>query len=165
MTAYTAARMITLAAAITALAGCSNTGPSIATGTLPLEKAPVTTARVDPQCVSLANQIDGLRAEGSVDRLEKAATTGKSSNVQVKRATLAKQAELNRVNAEFQAKCGPSIPRAQSASTTPSASTIPPATTASSAPVQPKATASTSAATASTSAATASTAPPAAPGY
>ena len=159
MIAYTAARMITLAAVMAALAGCSNTGPSIATGTLPLEKAPVTTARVDPQCVSLANQIDGLRAEGSVDRLEKAATTGKSSNVQVKRATLAKQAELNRVNAEFQTKCGPSLPRAQSASTTP------PATTSSSAPVQPKATASTSAATASTSAATASSAPPAAPGY
>ena len=45
-------------------------------------------------------------------------SAGKSANVQVKRASLAKQAELNKANSDFQAKCGPPIPRAQTATTT-----------------------------------------------
>jgi hypothetical protein len=58
--------------------------------------------RVDPQCVTLTSQIDQLRKEGTIERLEKVAA-GKSDNVQVKRTAIAKQAELNKANAEFQA--------------------------------------------------------------
>jgi hypothetical protein len=76
--------------------------------------------KADPACVSLASQIDTLRKEGGVERLEKAAT-GKGANVQVKRATLAKQVELNKANADFQTKCGPAIPVQQSAQAAPQA--------------------------------------------
>lgn len=60
--------------------------------------------KVDPACVSLAAQIEGLRKEGVTDRVE-AAAKGKSSTVSVKRASLAKMAELDKANAQFQSKC------------------------------------------------------------
>lgn len=100
-----------------ALAGCAADGtPMLSTsaigGTAPakVEKA----AAVDPVCVALSNQIDNLRKEGSIDGLEKAAE-GKGASVKVKRQSLAKQAELNRTYAEFQAKCGPRLPLATTA--------------------------------------------------
>jgi hypothetical protein len=80
--------------------------------------APPRTSRVDPACVTLAGQIDGLRKEGTIERLEKVAA-GKGDNVQVKRTSLAKQAELNKANAEFQAKCGPRIPQQAAAPAVP----------------------------------------------
>ena len=102
--------------------------------------------KVDPACVSLANQIDTLRKDGTVEKLEKA-STGKTANVHVKRAALAKQAELNRANADFQTRCGPSLPKAQSAQA---------------APVTGTATAAASAATVAKQAATQAAAPAAA---
>lgn len=77
-------------------------------------------AKIDPACATLTSQIDTLRKEGAVERLEKAAE-GKGQSVQVKRASLAKQAELNKANADFQAKCGPQMPKAQSAQAAPAA--------------------------------------------
>jgi hypothetical protein len=71
---------------------------------------PPRASRVDPACVTLASQIEGLRKEGSIERLEKVAA-GKGDNVQVKRAAIAKQAELNKANADFQTKCGPRLPQ------------------------------------------------------
>ncbi len=118
----------TLTASLLILAGlgqaaCSNTGgPSLATASV--ANQPVTTAaKIDPACSTLANQIETLRAEGIADRVEKA-STGKTTNVQVKRASLAKQAELNKAHADFQTRCSVAIPRAQSAavSSTPAAS-------------------------------------------
>lgn len=92
-------------------AGCSNDMATLSTSSV----APQTVAapRVDPACAALAAHIDTLKAEGSPERLEKMAA-GKSASVQVKRASLAKQAELNRANADFQAKCS-LIPRPQTA--------------------------------------------------
>ncbi len=109
--------ILTLLAVAAAAGGCSNNaGPTLATASVAPEK--VAAQKVDPACVSLASQIDTLRNEGAVERLEKA-STGKTARVQVKRASLVKQAELNKANADFQMKCGPQIPKAQTAQATP----------------------------------------------
>ena len=74
------------------------TAASTATAALP-EKP-----KVDPACQALAAKIAELKQDGAVDRVEKAAQ-GKGDTVSVKRASLAKVSELNKVNAEFQARC------------------------------------------------------------
>ncbi|MBK9078622.1 MAG: hypothetical protein WBP38_04635 [Hyphomicrobium sp.] len=97
--------------------GCAADGSSaLSTASVASDKT-AQAQRIDPACVSLSNQIETLRTEGAVERLEKAAA-GKSSSVQVKRSSLAKQAELNKAYADFQAKCGPKIPGAQTAQAT-----------------------------------------------
>lgn len=58
----------------------------------------------DPACQTLAARIAELKQDGAVDRVEKAAQ-GKGDTVSVKRASLAKVGELNKANAEFQARC------------------------------------------------------------
>lgn len=105
--------------AVAALAaGCSADGnTALSTASVAPEKTNVA-AKVDPACVALSSQIDTLRNEGSVDRLAKAAE-GKSASVQVKRTSLAKQAELNKAYADFQTRCGPKIPASQTAQVTP----------------------------------------------
>lgn len=60
--------------------------------------------KVDAGCQALAAKITELKQDGAVDRVEKAAQ-GKSDTVNVKRASLAKVGELNKANAEFQARC------------------------------------------------------------
>lgn len=106
--------------------GCANDGSNgLSTASVAPEKVAVAAPKVDPACVSLASQIDTLRKEGAVERLEKAAA-GKTSSVQVKRASLAKQAELNKANADFQAKCGPQMPKAQTAQAAPAAAQVAP---------------------------------------
>ena len=117
---------IGFAVALAAVAGgCAgdSTGGLFATGAL--GESPAATpvkASVDPVCVSMSSQIDGLRKEGTVDRLEKAAD-GKSKSVEVQRTALAKQTQLNKLNADFIAKCGPALPKS--------------AVTAAAAPAQP----------------------------
>jgi hypothetical protein len=85
-----------------ALGGCAADGSGF------LSTASITdqqvAAKTDPACTALASQIEAIRKDGAAERLEKAAT-GKTATVQVKRATLAKQTELNKLNTEFQAKC------------------------------------------------------------
>lgn len=73
---------------------------------------------VDPACTSLATRIDALRKEGVVERVE-AAAKGKGANVSVKRASLSQIAELEKANADFQAKCS-TVPRAAVAPVQPS---------------------------------------------
>lgn len=108
--------------------GCANDGTGLmATSSVAADKVAMA-PKVDPACVSLTSQIDTLRKEGAVEGLEKAAS-GKSASVKVMRAALAKQAELNKANADFQAKCGPAMPKAQSAMVAPPAP-IPASTTA-----------------------------------
>lgn len=132
------------------LGACSSNGtPSLATASVAPQSS-VTAAKVDPACATLASQIDTLKADGIADRVEKA-STGKTANVQVKRASLAKQAELNKANAEFQARCSVQGIRTQSAAI-PATST----STSSTATVAPVAAAS--ATTSATSASTAKTA-------
>ena len=106
-----------VALACTALAGgCASDGGGLFTTGSVTEPAALTkTASVDPGCTTLASQIDGLRKEGTVDRLEKAAD-GKSATVSVQRASLNKQAQLNKANADFIAKCGPNLPKSTMAS-------------------------------------------------
>ena len=100
-------------AAAAAAGGCANDGgPGLfSTGALGDTKT-VAAAKpaIDPACGTLAAQIDKLHQDGSVDRLEKAAD-GKTPDVKVKRASLATQAQLNKVNADFIAKCGPNLPK------------------------------------------------------
>ena len=93
-------------------AGCSSDG-GLQTASINKPAEPV--AAADPACVAITNQIDLLRKEGNIEKLEKAAA-GKGASVKVKREALAKQAELNRVNAEFQTRCGPKMPQVASSS-------------------------------------------------
>lgn len=113
MTARTAGPALFIALTCGVFAGCANDG-ALSTAAISSNKVATTAPKVDPVCVSLTAQIDSLRQEGSVDRLEKAAS-GKGAKVSVKRESLAKQAELNKANADFQAKCAPVIPRGQTA--------------------------------------------------
>ena len=100
--------------------GCANDGTGLmSTSSVAADKVAMA-PKVDPACVSLTSQIDTLRKEGAVEGLEKAAS-GKSASVKVMRTALAKQAELNKANADFQAKCGPAMPKAQSAMVAPPA--------------------------------------------
>lgn len=88
----------------TGLTGCASDGSGfLSTASLSDQPAQVA-AKADPACTALATQIETVRKEGAVERLEKAAA-GKTATVQVKRESLAKQAELNKLNTEFQAKC------------------------------------------------------------
>lgn len=121
------------------LAGCSSnsgggffnslTTQSIATSPTGTPVAAV--PKVDPACYSLAQRIDTLRKDGLTERLEKAAT-GKTANVSVKRASLQQAAELDKANAEFQAKCSTLGPRPMQASAqvTPAATATPTASQA-----------------------------------
>ena len=90
--------------------------------------------RVDTACLQLAGQIDQLKKDGTIEKLEKVAA-GKTTSVQVKRAAIAKQAELNKAYADFQTRCGPKVP-AQTAQAQPAA---PAAQTASTQPAAPAA--------------------------
>lgn len=98
-------------AAALALGGCASDGlfgDSPTTAALP-EKP-----KVDPACVTLASQIDALRKEGVAERVEEAAK-GKGATVTVKRASLSKVAELNKANADYQARCGSVAPASATA--------------------------------------------------
>jgi len=61
---------------------------------------------VDPNCIALAAKISDARAEGTPDRVAKVATAeNKSRVVSIKRDSLAKVAELDALNKQFQARC------------------------------------------------------------
>ncbi|WP_295559472.1 hypothetical protein [uncultured Hyphomicrobium sp.] len=121
------------------LAGCSSSGGGLF-GSNPLTTQSISTSpsapavaaapKVDPACYSIAQRIETLRRDGLTERLEKAAA-GKSANVSVKRASLQQAAELDKANAEFQAKCSAFGPRPMQAAVAP----ISPAGTAAAPPV------------------------------
>lgn len=111
----------------------------------PFGSGPATTSalpakpKVDPACVALASRIDALRKEGAADRVAEVAK-GKGATVTVKRASLAKVAELNQANAEFQAKCSTvAQPATQPVAAPKTAAAVPPAAVAKAAPVVAKA--------------------------
>lgn len=83
------------------LAGCANDGSGGglfgATTTASLPEKP----KVDPACVSLTSQIDTLKKEGVADKVEKAA----AKKYKMTQADLTKAAQLNKANADFQARC------------------------------------------------------------
>ena len=114
---------LTVGAALS-LAACANdtligSGATSATSALPPKPA------VDPACATLASRIDTLRREGVVDRVE-AAAKGKGTTVNVKRASLGQIAELEKANADFQAKCS-TVPRAPASAAAPQAAPAAPA--------------------------------------
>jgi len=102
------------------LGGCSSSGgnwlssplttQSISTTSTTAQPAVAQASKIDPACYALAQRIETLRREGVTERLEKV-STGKSTTVAVKRASLAQAAELDKANAEFQAKCSVLGPR------------------------------------------------------
>lgn len=108
-------------------------------------------AQPDPACVTLTARIDALRRDGVVERVEKA-SNGKSKTVNVKRESLAKVTELDKANAEFQAKCALPL---TTASVRPATSTAATATQAAAATAAQTAAAEKVKATASTAAANA----------
>mgnify|MGYP000954091408 FL=1 len=106
-------RMMAAASALLAgalVAGCANDGNLLANSlttsslTETAEAKATPAQKVDPQCVALMSKIDALRKEGTPERIEKV-SAGKGSTAQVKRASLAKMTELDKANAEFQARC------------------------------------------------------------
>jgi hypothetical protein len=122
--------MVALAAGL--MCGCSNADLGLSTQSLGPDKV---AAKTDPVCVSLASQINTLKGDGTIERLEKAAD-GKTTKVSVKRTALQKQAELNKAYADFQTRCGPNIPNQATAQATPAAA---PATAEKTASAQPAA--------------------------
>lgn len=102
ITKMTVATLATLS-----LAACADGSTGLLSTASLSTATPVATAagpKTDPACVALTARIDALRKDGVVERVEKA-STGKSKTVSVKRDSLAKMAELDKSNAEFQAKC------------------------------------------------------------
>lgn len=97
------------------LAGCAADGGFMETGSItPAPQPAVKTASIDPQCATLAQQIEQIKSEGTVGRLEKVAE-GKSATAVVKRNALQQQAQLNKANAEYIAKCGVNAPKTAAA--------------------------------------------------
>lgn len=107
--------VITVAGLIAGCSADSNSlfGNSLTTQAISpaVQSGTVTAAgsKVDPVCAALAARIDQLRQDGVTERAEKAAA-GKGTTVQVKRTSLGQLADLDKANAEFQAKCS-TIPR------------------------------------------------------
>jgi len=98
------------------LAGCSSDGAllgGITTASIP------ESSKIDPACVTLTTQIEGLRKEGIADKVEKAA----AKKYRMKPADLTKADQLNKANAEYQARCGltPTTPAATTAAAAPTA--------------------------------------------
>ncbi|MFA7307811.1 MAG: hypothetical protein WC026_14185 [Hyphomicrobium sp.] len=119
-----------LAAGLTC--GCADGSNLLSTQSLATD---ATAVKSDPVCVSLASQINTLKGDGTIDRLEKAGD-GKTVKVSVKRSALQKQAELNKAYADFQTRCGPKVPAQTAAQAQPAAAT---AQTASAQPASPAA--------------------------
>lgn len=99
------------------LAGCSDSGilgNPLTTQSINTAQAVPASSAVDPACYALSQRIELLRRDGLTERMEKA-SVGKSSTVSVKRASLAQAAELDKANAEYQAKCSAPALRAPQA--------------------------------------------------
>ena len=108
---------VTSLAAALALAGCANgSGPNLLTTSSVAKPKPARVA-ANPACTALATKINAVRQEGTPARVH-AVATGKTRTVSIKRASLAKVAELDRLNAEFQKNCS-MYPGTQTAAATP----------------------------------------------
>ncbi len=104
------------------LAGCAGEGSENLFTTGSLNNAPtavVAEPKVDPICVSLVSQIDGLRREGIADKIEKAA----AKKYRLTSADLNKANQLTKASADLQMRCSTITP----ASAQPPAAAPPPA--------------------------------------
>lgn len=111
MTPHPAKLAAVLAAAL--IAGCAQDGTltGLNTGSI----SPQQTAQADPACLTLASQIAELNKDGISDKVEKAA----AKKYKMKAADLTKAHELNKANADFQAKCSSYPPQTTMAAATP----------------------------------------------
>ena len=131
------ATMVTLTVGMAiALAGCANSDSLFSLGDAPQQTAALPAKpAVDPACATLAQRIDALRKEGVVERVE-TASKGKGATVNVKRASLGQIAELERANADFQARCS-TMTRAASTAQPAQTAAVAPAAKAARAPARP----------------------------
>jgi hypothetical protein len=96
------------------IAGCAQDGTLAPSGinTSSIEPPATQAAKSNPACVTLVSQIEALNKDGTADKVAKAA----AKKYKLKAADLSKADELNRANAEFQAKCSNYPPSATAAS-------------------------------------------------
>jgi hypothetical protein len=95
-----------LLAAGLAMAGCSSDG-GLTTGSIGGEQTAAAEPKVDPVCVTLTSQIDGLRKEGVADKIAKAA----AKKYKMTHADLTKADQLTKASADFQARCSTLSPK------------------------------------------------------
>ena len=99
------------------LAGCASEGGGFSnpftTGSVSNSESTQATAapKVDPQCVALVSRIEALRKEGISEKIEKAA----AKKYKMTAADAAKADQLNKANADFQARCSTITPSGVSA--------------------------------------------------
>jgi len=95
-----------LALGTLALAGCASGDLFGGSSDMTTSSVQTTAApKVDPACVALANQIDGLRKDGVADKIEKAA----AKKYKMTPADLTKADQLTKANADFQTRCAPNV--------------------------------------------------------
>jgi hypothetical protein len=97
--------------------GCAGDGSGNIFSTASLGTA-AAEAKVDPICTTLAAQIDTLRKEGVADKIAQAAV----KKYKMTTADLAKADQLNKANADFQAKCSSVPPKSAMADSAPAKS-------------------------------------------
>lgn len=90
------------------LAGCAMEGSDglFTTGSL-TGSTQASAEKADPACITLASRIETLRKEGIQDKIEKAA----AKRYKMTQSDLGKADQLNKANAEFQARCSTVTPR------------------------------------------------------
>lgn len=116
-----------------ALAGCASDQMFGGNNNLTTASVPET-PKVDPACVSLSAQIDNLRREGITAKIEKAA----QKKAKLTPADAAKADQLNKANADFQARCSSIAPRQAAAAGAPAPAGTGAGTVASVAKAAPK---------------------------
>lgn len=117
-----------IAASGLVLAGCaSESGGGIGSMFGPTTTASIPEKpKVDPVCVTLTSQIEGLNKEGITEKIEKAA----ARKYKMTRTDLNKVAQLNRANSEFQLKCAVTSTTAQLSPATDATAKVAPVQTA-----------------------------------
>jgi hypothetical protein len=120
MKAHSATAAVAMVLA-TLAAGCAENGTlstGLNTSSINQETASAQMPKTDPNCVTLAAQIDTLNQEGIPDKISKAA----AKKYKMKAADLTKVDALNKAHAEFQTKCS-SYPPSPIVAATPPAET------------------------------------------
>lgn len=97
-----------LAIGTLAMAGCANQDMFSSFTSNDMTTSSVSAPKVDPACVALSTQIDGLRKDGVADKIEKAA----AKKYKMTAADLVKADQLTKANADFQNRCAPNVRQA-----------------------------------------------------
>jgi hypothetical protein len=115
MTLDTYASLMAFALTSALLAGCATGGIDnvLTTGAIGNQTQTAKTAetRIDPACVSLAAQIDGLRRDGIAEKIEKASL----KKYKMTQGDFVKADQLIKANAEFQMRCASFTPKPNAA--------------------------------------------------